>query len=162
MKAHVALFGTVALRRMFCGPCGCYSLIRNDGTFCCCDKPLVGEVKFRGIKRVVEPEQVRRRPTPTERKQILEDQNHCCLYCERRLGSWVLRKNKQVRLRLHWDHMVPFSYQQNNSMSNFVAACHLCNMHKHSMIFSTLEEARIYLVAKQEKEFVSHAKETTS
>jgi hypothetical protein len=30
------------------------------------------------------------------------------------------------------------------------------------MIFATLEEARIYLVAKQEKEFVNHAKETTS
>jgi|SRR3982750_2717634 len=159
MKAHIALFGTVALRRMFCGPCGCYSLIRRDGTFCCCDKKLTGEVEFRGIKRVVEPEQVRRRPSALDRQKILEAQNNCCLYCERRFGSWVLRRKKEVRLRLHWDHMVPFSYQQNNSAANFAAACHLCNQHKHAMVFTTLEQARIYLLAKLEKES-NYAQET--
>jgi hypothetical protein len=152
MQAHVVLFGSVALRRVYCGPCESFALVRKDGTLCCCDSKIPADLEYRKIKRVVEPEQVRRLPPVQERRLILQEQENRCLYCERQFGTSVFRKQKWVKLKLHWDHMVPFSYQQNNSVSNYAAACHLCNLFKSAMIFQTLEEARIYLQAAWEKE----------
>jgi len=52
-----------------------------------------------------------------------------------------------VSLRINFDHVVPFAYSQNNYRHNFVAACHICNSIKSSMMFNTLDEARAYIVA---------------
>jgi 5-methylcytosine-specific restriction endonuclease McrA len=50
-------------------------------------------------------------------------------------------------LKVNWDHVVPFSYSQNNYAYNFVAACQICNGIKGSQMFKTLEEARIHIRA---------------
>ena len=47
--------------------------------------------------------------------------------------------------------MVPFSYAQNNHTDNFVASCHVCNRWKRSIMFDTIEAARIYLSLQWER-----------
>lgn len=96
---------------------------------------------------------IRRTPTPTERKEILELQQDRCLYCDRLFGTAVIRKEKLVFLRTNFDHFVPFSYSQNNYAYNFVAACQICNGIKSNLMFKTLEEARVYVRAMWDAEY---------
>lgn len=93
---------------------------------------------------------VRRQPTEEEKREILAAQGNRCMYCERSFGSPVIRKGRLVWLRVTWDHLVPFSYGQNNYRYNFVAACQICNGLKGSMMFATIEEARTYIVSLSE------------
>jgi 5-methylcytosine-specific restriction endonuclease McrA len=90
---------------------------------------------------------VRRQPTGEEKRLILENQGRRCLYCQRMFGSAVIRKGKIVWLKVTWDHVVPFSYSQNNHGHNFAAACQICNGLKGSLMFATIEEARTHILA---------------
>lgn len=141
--SHLAVFGNVAIRRVFCSDCEGFSLVDKNNRKLCCDALDVTEPKR--IKRVVTPEQSRKRPSLEHRKAVLAAQNDCCAYCDRAFGSTVAYKSKTTRLRPHWDHLVPYSFQQNNADDNFVAACHVCNSRKSSLIFQTMDEARVHL-----------------
>lgn len=50
-----------------------------------------------------------------------------------------------IGLKLQWDHVDPWVYSLNNKDQNFVAACQICNGIKSSMIFNSVEEARVYI-----------------
>lgn len=145
-RTHNALFGNVSILRGYCYDCQSRAFV-IDGDLQCCGKTfkklLVPIVE---IERVSIPVLMRKLPGLAERNEILQRQEYSCFYCDRRLGSWVDgRKQKQVKLRLHWDHWVPFSYNQDNRGDNFVAACHQCNARKSNLMFQTVEEARVYL-----------------
>ena len=54
------------------------------------------------------------------------------------------------KLKVHWDHKIPYSYAQDNRDINFVASCSVCNLMKHDRMFETLDEAREYLQTRWE------------
>lgn len=125
-----------------------------DDRLACCGLAFKQEIPRR-IKREIEAEPKRRRPAKSDQDLQMLKQEGKCFYCHLSLGSYVLRNGNPVRLRLNWDHQVPYSYSQNNQGSNFVASCHVCNGIKSAFVFKTEEEARIYVQEKRtEKGYV--------
>jgi 5-methylcytosine-specific restriction endonuclease McrA len=74
-------------------------------------------------------------------------QNEKCGYCDRLFGSMVLIDGNFVTLKAEPDHFTPRAKRLNNSASNIVAACQVCNGLKSSRSFATIEQARIVLQA---------------
>lgn len=146
-STHLALYGNVGLIRAKCGRCGDLSIVLDGCTTCC---GAAVEEAPDAWQRIIEPEFERRQPSAAEKLFILSIQENKCLYCDERFGSFVWRKAKRVRLKIHWDHFVPFAYNANNSGANFVAACHICNGIKKDKIFDSVEEARVHIVALRE------------
>lgn len=123
-------------------------MILKDNTMACCG--LKVELSPRGVKRVVEPEQIRRGISASDKRAKLNEQENKCAYCERGFGEYVFYKNKQRKLKIHWDHFVPYSYNQDNTSTNYLAACNLCNLWKTNLIFQTLDEVKIFVRMKIE------------
>jgi 5-methylcytosine-specific restriction endonuclease McrA len=125
-----------------------------EGEFSCCGRKAQIDRKLRAKRESQAPE-VRAKPTAHEMRRILDDQGHCCIYCQRPFNSWVYRRknSRPVRLTLEWDHLVPFSYSYNNNAANFVAACKPCNGIKSSKMFATLEDARIDITLRWELKY---------
>lgn len=91
----------------------------------------------------------RRRPAKKLGEEILAKQNGRCLYCDMPFGTEILRqggRGRLVRLRLQWDHFVPYSWCETNPADNWVAACHVCNTIKGPRRFETVAEARRYVL----------------
>lgn len=148
-KLETALYGNIAIPRAYCSDCESMAFVL-DGKMACCDK-RVGPVQPKKIKRVIEPELVRRIPTGADRNKILEAQNNSCFYCERRFGSRIIYKNKERILSLRWDHIVPWVFSQNNRPENFIAACQICNGVKLARMFDSVEDLRIYVLHEIER-----------
>jgi hypothetical protein len=148
-RGYVALFGAVAMRREYCWRCRGMALV-IDGELQCCDSP-VSERPICGVKREIESEGVRRKPSTEAQAEILEHQENRCLYCEQEFGAWVFRngKTRPVQLRVEWDHLVPFSYTASCHDDGFVAACHVCNGIKSATMFQGLDEARAHIALKR-------------
>ena len=147
-KAHIALYGNVKIPRSWCKDCESWAFVM-DNKFACCGGAFSQSItKFR---RMCEPVAQRKQLKKKEKLAILLNQDYSCFYCEHRFDSTVELKKKQVRLKIEWDHLVPFSFTQNNSAVNFVAACQLCNGWKASNVFQTVEEAKVYLYEKWKK-----------
>lgn len=145
---HLALYGRVAIRREYCNACQTSAFV-IQGVLQCCDRPIDTSEPPSRYKRVVEPEQLRKLPVLAKRQAQIELQNNRCFYCDHELGSYVIRGTKRIKLRTHWDHQLPYVLTQNNDISNFVAACHICNGIKYCHVFQTVEEAKIYIAAKR-------------
>lgn len=143
--AHLALYGNAAMVRQACPACETSAFV-IDGFLACCG--AVAAQEPRRWKRMSESEYARRKITKQSMDQILSEQGHRCLYCERSFGSFARRKGKLIRLSVRWDHMVPFALTQNNAAENMAAACQVCNAWKSSLVFRTLDEARVYLSEK--------------
>lgn len=145
---HIAIFGNIKIPRAYCKECKCESFVL-EGKFACCNKPF--SEKLTEYLRESIPPQFRRLPPLCLRKEQLAFQNHCCFYCERRIGFIVWRKDKHIKLKLHWDHFVPYSLTQDNRFNNFVASCHVCNGIKSNKIFMTTDEAKIYILERRKE-----------
>jgi 5-methylcytosine-specific restriction endonuclease McrA len=145
---HIALFGGVALIKGHCQKCLRSSIV-SDGKFACCGRAV------KGVPDQIKRESVsegRRRPLPLKaRAAQLQLQNYRCFYCDLSFGSIVFRKGRAITLRTEWDHSIPFAYSQDNRPSNFVAACQVCNALKHSFVFQTEEEAKVYVKLERER-----------
>lgn len=148
-RRHYALYGNVVIPREYCRSCRQWALVIGGRRACCNQTTDLGS---RRIKRMSEPALIRRQPSEGEKRQILEMQENRCLYCLKTFGSPVIRKEKLIWLKVTWDHVVPFSYSQNNNVSNFAAACHVCNGLKGSLVFATIEEARTYISSLSESD----------
>lgn len=142
-----SLYGSVMLERQVCPQCGEWSIIK-DGKTACCDEPAEAKAR-RTAQRMSGGTGIRCKPTKGEQNIILWKQKQSCFYCGRSFGSAVFRNGNIILLRLEWDHFVPFSYTL--ARQNFVAACHICNQIKASMVFETPEEAREYVAKAREK-----------
>mgnify|MGYP000512239202 CR=1 FL=1 len=141
-NTKLALYGNTQLIRAYCKDCNQFSFV-IDSLLQCCEKEHTESPTH--IKRMTETDFRRKLPPLNQRKQVLEAQNNQCIYCERTLNQKTWKGSQWVRLRVHWDHWVPFIYSQNNSIHNFVASCHLCNSLKGTLIFDDLDKAKIYL-----------------
>lgn len=134
-----ALYGNISIPRGWCSSCQTYSLVVQQ-VHQCCGKEAHGAIA--GIQRMTSPEDVRRCPRPKRRREVLEAQENRCAYCETQFGTLVNYKGRLRRLRIVWDHEVPWLWSQNNSDANFVAACQICNGIKEAKHFPDLDAAR--------------------
>lgn len=141
---HLAIYGNVSIERARCSACNDMAFVFG-GKSACCGAPT--EDTGLSYKRMSEPQWCRKGPPRKEKLKILEEQDGKCAYCDRRLGSYVRREGKLIRLVTNWDHFLPYSMTANNYGHNFVAACHICNGIKSSKVFQTLEEAREHVVS---------------
>ncbi len=158
----IGIYGNVHLPKRWCDKCGGYAFVIQGELQCCGSGILDFEPK--AYKRESSPEITRVQPHGAMKQLILKQQNNTCFYCERMFGSRVRIKWKTLRigghqrettarffykavtLRLNWDHLVPWSYSQNNNTDNFVAACNYCNRWKGAIVFRDVAEAQIFLL----------------
>ena len=139
---YIGLYGNIKIPKGYCSSCEGYAFV-IDNKLACCDKEYT--VIPKKFKRISEPEQKRKRLKRAEQHTILTEQDYRCFYCDRAFGTTITFPTKQSFLKIEWDHLVPFKYQQNNHKCNVVAACQFCNAWKRALVFQTVEEARIYL-----------------
>lgn len=79
----------------------------------------------------------RRKPPKAIQRALIDQYGSCCAYCDRYLIPGEYR----------WDHVIPYAYLGENPDDNWALSCHDCNSRKGSMVFSSLEDARLYLMA---------------
>jgi 5-methylcytosine-specific restriction endonuclease McrA len=144
---HVALYGNTRIVRVYCRDCDSWTFVLDGARQCCGTE--VDKIPTRAT-RISETVAGRRRPPPSVQREILLEQEYRCFYCFQQFGTRVLIKNKLRTLVVHWDHLVPYAYARNSSIENFVAACSICNGWKSSLVFQTVDEARLYIDRKWE------------
>jgi len=142
------LFGSVSIPSGCCYACNQNSFI-IDGMLQCCNRKIEDNIEFKGFERVATDDDKRIIISKAMKKKILTDQEYCCLYCETPFHFRKKRNGKSIKLKIQYDHLVPFAYLNDNSFENIAAACHVCNLLKSSMIFQTVDEAKVYLEAKR-------------
>jgi len=147
--AHLSVYGNTSINKGFCQSCRTHAFVKN-GALECCGEPY-DKIPDK-YKIECSAEHARRLPGKKKRKQKLMEQNNSCFYCEKSFDSWIRKKGKLVKLRIEWDHFVPYSYSFNNKEANFVAACHICNGLKSNKFFDTIEQAKSYIAAKSEND----------
>lgn len=135
--------------RVYCESCRRHALVVQDVKQCCGERADENPGR---IKRMSEPESRRRLPGMADRQVILESQNFRCLYCDVAFDGYVYFRGQFKKVKLNWDHMAPYAYSMDNKHQNFAAACQFCNSWKGGLIFKTVDEVRIYVAAKWEKE----------
>jgi 5-methylcytosine-specific restriction endonuclease McrA len=148
VKAKHVLYGNVHALRAYCQECEGNALVIK-GKMACCDKVFAGTVQ--GKRREVEAVAKRKKPSQAKQEAQLAAQDYACLYCGLEFGTLL---GDRV-LSICWDHCVPYSYSQDNSDSNFVAACQICNGIKSNKMFATLEEARQFVIGRREAKLLS-------
>lgn len=76
-----------------------------------------------------------RRLTASRKLKILERDNNICQYC--------LREGDQV------DHIVPWAYIHDDTDSNLLTACWLCNSIAGAKVFDSFDEKRSHILARR-------------
>ena len=148
-----SIYGSVAINKMYCPRCKDEAFIIN-GCFSCCDMPVEESKRERKlIKKQVSKSYFVRQYIPKKIKlEILEKQEYKCIYCECDLRySYIQRKKKVVRIKIHFDHFCPFRFNADNHKTNLVAACHVCNGIKSTKHFESIEKAREHIMKRHEK-----------
>lgn len=153
MRATRSWYGNVQIPRIYCSRCRTWAMVVR-GVRQCCDYET--EVEYVKVRRMVNPEAVRRRPPLKARKLLLEQYRHACAYCERIFGDWTLYHGEWKKILLAWDHQIPFVHNQNNQTSNFLPSCRVCNGWKSDKIFQTLEEVKVYVALRWQEDRERH------
>lgn len=74
-----------------------------------------------------------RRTLRRKRKhQVLERDSYSCAYC--------------TELAAYVDHVLPWSYEHNNDMTNLVAACFLCNSIASNKVFDGFQKKQAHIL----------------
>ncbi len=141
---QMAIFGRVVMLRDFCEGCQRTAFVL-DGKLACCDTPAKLNQAITSLKREAVTLDIRRL-NKYQKEYILDRQEHRCFYCNKMFGSLCTYRGKLIKITRHFDHIIPVAYQTDNSTPNVVAACSKCNMWKSSRIFSSIEEAKTFLL----------------
>ena len=145
---HYAVFGNTIIPRGKCPKCGRQSFIIDENFVCCGER--AGKInKF--YKSESAAENRRYTPSINTKKEILQNQNYRCIYCEKSFDGYVWRKGKGIKLKVAWDHFLPFCFSYNNHETNFLAACQICNGIKSDLVFDSIQEAQTYIQTKREE-----------
>lgn len=147
-SSYVGLYGSVALKKGFCKKCQGFAFV-IDGKLRCCDEAYIDDPKR--YRRESEAEPRKRRPPKEYAEAQLKEQGNRCFWCGIEFGRRILRRGTPIKTELAWDHMIPFTYSNDNRTRNFVASCHVCNSIKGSLIFKTIEECRTYVYLKRQE-----------
>lgn len=137
------IFGKVTMYRHFCKKCK-QPILSNDSYYkCdCCGYSNKNEK----IKRtVIEAKTKRYRPSARIQKEIIEKQNNKCYWCGRDFSTPIVKNDKIKFLKKHWDHVIPYAYEQRNRDENWVLSCNICNLFKSSFLFETETKCREYI-----------------
>ena len=141
LKPIRAIYGNTTILRMICPKCKQYALV-VAGKFLCCNLAWTPPDKLRSKKkRMCEASDRRSQPSNIDKLRILEYQNNQCLYCGATLGSGV---------SIEYDHFQPYSFSGSCSGNVFVAACSRCNGLKSSLMFRSVEDARIHICSSRQ------------
>ncbi len=157
MKNHIAMYGVTKIKRGYCKKCKEYAFI-IDKTFSCCYEP--DEEETDKYKRMSETTGIRKKPSQEIQRRLLLNQNNQCKYCGIKFGELYFKGNKTRISRLHWDHLVPFVYLQENPYNNWVASCNVCNEIKSSKMFDTIQEVRDYVIYQRRKKGIYYQNES--
>lgn len=150
----LSVYGNVSILKGYCENCEGNSFIQ-DGLYACCgSKAPHCRPK---IERVSDVIMSRKKPKKKEALKILKAQGFRCLYCGYRFGEIIYLNGYPVSVNLEWDHILPYSYSGNNSISNFCAACGICNGIKSDFIFDTLVKAQQYITRVRKEKGYSDA-----
>jgi len=151
-KDTIVYFGSKKMIRTYCPNCQETTLVAK-GTRLCCDSPY--SVKDAKPVRKKREGLGGRRTRPPKKiiDKMLLDQDFKCFYCLIPFGTFFNhpRTRKLFRTRVCLDHLVPYSYSQNNEKTNFVCACQICNSIKSNLMFESIESARVYVAYKRNK-----------
>lgn len=140
--AFIALYGRVRIPKAYCPNCQKHSFV-VDGLIQCCEIPTLQRPEF--YKREIQAISRRKKlPEGLVRGQLIR-QGYKCFYCGRSFGTYILKKGIPLRLLIHCDHQIPFSYLQDNNPLNFILACQICNSLKSDLYFESMDEAKNYL-----------------
>ena len=93
----------------------------------------------------------RRRPGKGLAAHLLEIAEGCCAYCTLPIKATTYRRNRLVRLRLEWDHFVPYSYLVANPVANWQVSCHVCNRLKTAGFYNSVEIAAQVILRMRER-----------
>jgi hypothetical protein len=155
-KNHIAIYGAVKIKRGHCKKCKDYAFI-IDKTFTCCNSSVDG--KINKYKRMSDASGIRRKPNVKIQMNILNNQRNKCKYCDIEFGELYFKSNKPFISRVHWDHLVPFSYLQENPYGNWIASCNICNSIKSNKVFETIQEVKDYVVYHRKKKEIFYLHE---
>jgi len=144
------VYGNIVLYEIKCKLCKEKNLV-GDPYGCCpsCNKPFKEE-KINKTEIIVGSK--RMRPKKATKKRIKDEQDGHCYWCGRLFGEIYEKNNKIMRLRINYDHKIPFSFCKSNHEDNFVGACNVCNTFKSSMVFDDEKICRDYLLRKWDKD----------
>lgn len=67
-----------------------------------------------------------------------------CFYCRKEIATTI-------------DHVVPYSWDQDNDEDNLVPACALCNALAYNKMFDSVEQKRQYIMGERKKRGNQHA-----
>lgn len=157
MKKHIAIYGATQIKRGYCSECQGYAFIIDKTLQCCFAEE--GKEKASNYHRVIQSEGIKRSPPKIIQEEILKRQNRKCIYCDIKFGEIYFRKGKPNISRINYDHLVPFSYLNNNPYNNWVASCNVCNSIKGSKMFETIEEVKTYVNHTRRKKEIYYSKE---
>jgi len=151
-KIHKVFYGSTVLLKTYCKNCKQDSFI-IDGKLQCCNALLEDIYDKEVRKRESLGRHLRNIVSLNIKKEILKLQEDRCIYCDKGLYShvWSEKKCKYIKIRIHFDHFVPWVYSQDSHKDNIYASCHICNLLKSDFHFHDLVSAREYINAKREK-----------
>ena len=142
-KSVIGIYGNINIPRGWCDECKTYAFIQ-DGCLSCCEHPFEAK-EIKDLLRMSDGGGRRRRPGKKERDRLLEKFGGRCAYCDGAFGSIAIYHGRVVFLNLEWDHIVPWVYDQDERDINLLPVCQICNGWKGSLMFRTIEEARVYV-----------------
>ena len=70
--------------------------------------------------------------------ELVERYGNLCFYCRKEMATTI-------------DHVVPYSWDEDNSIDNLVPACGLCNALASNKMFETVVQKRAYIMKQREK-----------
>jgi 5-methylcytosine-specific restriction endonuclease McrA len=149
VKAH---YGKVTLIRTECPECQEMSIVIDGKTVCCGVPPEVEKPHLH--ERMTRGRLLRSQLTPSQKADILEKQENRCIYCDCDLANtWYISDRMKLprKATTQFDHIIPHSFAPIGDVSNFAAACNICNLIKHSRIFESIERIRMFVMARRRK-----------
>lgn len=138
----IAIYGSVEIERVFCEDCKTMTFVIDEIKQCCGNEELSPPET---VYKMSGSRNKRFTHRSVDRSDIVKNQNNLCLYCGKEFGYFYLRNGKVIKSTIHIDHVIPFSFSQNNRTENRVACCNLCNTFKAGKIFSNLNELKEHL-----------------
>lgn len=143
MAIIISQYGSTEIVKIRCFICDYRAFLVSGRKACCGAIPTQDEMRQFISQRVILKKEgdtvFRRKPGPTRKKKILEEQDGRCFWCELTIGYTYAREGRVYKTKLAWDHVLPYSFGANNHDENFVASCNLCNSIKSNLIFENKE-----------------------
>ena len=137
---------------MWCPRCKKFAFV-IDGLFQCCDLDIDQLPDIEQTKRISEGRFRCDRIPLKLKKQILEKQDHKCIYCQKDLAGYITNSftGKLIKLKTHFDHFVCWNYSRDSSDYNMVASCHICNLLKSDKYFPDITSAAEFIMNQRKK-----------